>query len=167
MITRAAASFRRRRRVGRSRAQKLLLKQLKLLLQLVVRFGIGGYVVLIAHLDIVQNVRLNLAIIIRISARLCRAYCAAHGPTPVDELQINAPVGRVEAPVARVRLVLVRVAHEILGRVQFTTRVALHARRVRFGVHLDVYVPVGLAEALVDHFDRRLLLARAGAVAQR
>ena len=71
------------------------------------------------------------------------------------ELEIDAPIGRVEAPVAHAHLVLVRVAHEVLGRVQLVTRVALDTRGVRARIQLGVHATERLAEALVHHFDER------------
>jgi len=92
---------------------------------------ISGNVVFITHFNIAQNPADPVLV-------SCAFSGNTHSRTATGQLQVRPPIARIEAPVARMRLVAMRVAHEILRRVQLVTRVALHASRVRARVHVHV-----------------------------
>jgi hypothetical protein len=87
----------------------------------------------------------------------------------VDELQVEAPVGRTEAPVTDARLVvLVRVHDKVLRREEQVARVALDALAVGVRVELHVDDAVGAPEATVKHFEnvRAATCCQIGRIAQ-
>ena len=71
----------------------------------------------------------------------------------LPEVEVGAPVRRVEAPVAGAVLGDVRVADELLGAEEALALEALHAPRLGVDGRLGQQDPHTLAEALVLHLD--------------
>ncbi|RNA03168.1 hypothetical protein BpHYR1_024790 [Brachionus plicatilis] len=66
-------------------------------------------------------------------------FSVSGGTIGARQLQIETPIGRVESPVARVRLVFVRVTDKIFWRVELATSVALDAGRVVSRIHIEMF----------------------------
>ena len=90
--------------------------------------SIGGDIILVACFNVAEHGWVGC----RVTAAVERLLVDTRRRGAVGgQFQINPPIGRVESPVAYVRLEFVRVADKVLWRVQLAARVALNAGGVR------------------------------------